>query len=65
MRTVLRPLIAVAALVACAVPSLASAASTRTDASVWSIYHPLTITSGAGHIWVASSNFVTELSATT
>ena len=65
MRTVLRPLIAVAALVAFAVPSLASAASTSTDASGWSIYHPSTITSGAGYIWVASSNFVTELSATT
>ena len=30
MRTVLRPLIAVAALVVCAVPSLASASSTAT-----------------------------------
>ena len=65
MRVLLRPLIAIAALVAFAVPSLASAASTSTDASGWSIYHPGTITSGAGHIWVVSSNFVTEFSART
>ncbi len=31
----------------------------------WSFYHPLTITSGGGHIWVASGNSIIELSAST
>lgn len=46
-----------------AIPSLASAASTGTDASSWSFYHPTAINSGGGDIWVASGNLVIELSS--